>query len=141
MIGNSVPSRATLKAETVPLPAPACAFETNNRPGVVGRNSLPNGPAACAAKGEPGAREGRYNDDGLGALQGLGGARGKLKASVEPNVFLALVQREVEGSKQYVAGRRNCAYGAASSADPGVASRGDRRCPSLIATERQAARR
>ena len=29
-------------------------------------------------------------------------ARGKLKAGVEPDVFLALVQREVDGSKQYV---------------------------------------
>jgi hypothetical protein len=57
-------------------------------------------------------------------------ARGKLKAGVEPDVFLAMVQREVDGSKQYVAGRRNCAYGAASRADPAVASRCDRRCPS-----------
>jgi hypothetical protein len=30
-------------------------------------------------------------------------ARGKLKAGVEPDVFLALLQREVDGSKQYVA--------------------------------------
>ena len=29
-------------------------------------------------------------------------ARGKLKAGVEPDIFLALVQREVDGSKQYV---------------------------------------
>jgi hypothetical protein len=57
-------------------------------------------------------------------------ARGKLKAGVEPDVFLAMVQREVDGSKQYVAGRRNCAYGAASRADPGGSSRCDRRCPS-----------
>src|SRR2546423_705342 len=54
-IEDKVPSAPTLNAETVPLPAPAWAFDTNSWLGSVGRNSLPNGPAACAAKGEPGA--------------------------------------------------------------------------------------
>src|SRR5579859_1094744 len=50
-----VPSVATLKAETVPLLAPPCALETKSCAGSVGRNSLPNGPGPCAAKGDPGA--------------------------------------------------------------------------------------
>ena len=51
----SAPLAATAKAETVPLPAPPWAFETNSWVGLVGRNSLPNGPRPCAANGEPGA--------------------------------------------------------------------------------------
>src|SRR5216683_6839243 len=39
----------------VPLPGPSCALETKSWLELVGRNSLPNGPAPCAAKGEPGA--------------------------------------------------------------------------------------
>src|SRR2546423_1955053 len=54
-IDVSVPSEATSNAETVPFPAPSCAFETNTCVGSVGRNSLPNGPAPWAANGEPGA--------------------------------------------------------------------------------------
>src|SRR5207237_208554 len=53
-IDVSVPSLASLKAETVPLPVPPCALETNSCVGSVGRNSLPNGPGPCAANGEPG---------------------------------------------------------------------------------------
>src|SRR6185437_10917994 len=51
----SVPSAATPNAETVPLPAPSCAFETNTCVGSTGLNSLPNGPAPWATNGEPGA--------------------------------------------------------------------------------------
>src|SRR3954453_6070101 len=51
----SVPSLASVKAETVPLLAPPWALETNSWVGSVGRNSLPNGPGPCAGKGEPGA--------------------------------------------------------------------------------------
>src|SRR6266480_4447574 len=54
-IDVSVPSPATLNAETPPAPAPPWALETNSWLGSVGRNSLPNGPGPCAAKGEPGA--------------------------------------------------------------------------------------
>src|SRR6266704_1930546 len=39
----------------VPLPGPSCALEIKTWLELVGRNSLPNGPAPCAAKGEPGA--------------------------------------------------------------------------------------
>src|SRR5205823_5184451 len=54
-IDVSVPSLATLNAETVPAPDPPCAFETKSWLGSVGRNSLPKGPGPCAAEGEPGA--------------------------------------------------------------------------------------
>src|SRR5437763_12579321 len=54
-IDVSVPSPATLNAETLPAPAPPWALETNSWVGSVGRNSLPNGPGPCAAKGAPGA--------------------------------------------------------------------------------------
>src|SRR2546421_547266 len=54
-IDVSVPSPATLNAETLPASAPPWALETNSWLGSVGRNSLPNGPGPCAAKGEPGA--------------------------------------------------------------------------------------
>jgi hypothetical protein len=40
----SVPSPATLKAETLPASDPPWAFETNSWLGSVGLNSLPNGP-------------------------------------------------------------------------------------------------
>src|SRR6266568_3184265 len=50
-----VPSLPSLKAETVPLPAPPCALEPNNCVPSVGRNSLPNGPGPWAANGEAGA--------------------------------------------------------------------------------------
>ena len=50
------PLYATLKADTVPVPAPTlCALETNSCWGFVGRNSLPNGPSPCAGEGDPGA--------------------------------------------------------------------------------------
>src|SRR5437588_1119973 len=49
------PFRLTWKADTVPALEPPCAFETNSCDGLVGLNSLPNGPGPCAAKGEPGA--------------------------------------------------------------------------------------
>src|SRR5438132_4687808 len=54
-IDVSVPSLPSLKAETVPLPAPPCALETNSCVAFVGRNSLPNGPGPCAGNGELGA--------------------------------------------------------------------------------------
>src|SRR3954469_23284690 len=50
-----MPFRATSYAETLPTFAPPCALETYNCDGFVGRNSLPNGPTACAGNGEPGA--------------------------------------------------------------------------------------
>ena len=50
----SVPSAATSKAETVPLPAPSWAFDTKTWRGFVGRNSLPNGPGPWAANGRAG---------------------------------------------------------------------------------------
>src|SRR5450755_1502326 len=50
-----VPFRDTRNADTVPLLAPPWALETNSCSGLVGRNSLPNGPGPCAANGEPGA--------------------------------------------------------------------------------------
>ena len=49
------PLSAAEKADTVPLPAPPCAFETNNWVGFVGLNSLPKGPSPWAVYGEPGA--------------------------------------------------------------------------------------
>src|SRR5438094_6822472 len=58
----SPPSAATLNDETVPLLAPPWAFETNSWLGLVGRNSLPNGPGPWAAKGEPGAAVSRPFD-------------------------------------------------------------------------------
>src|SRR2546430_15817846 len=52
-IGDSVPSVESLNAETVPLPAPALwALDTNSWSGLVGRNSLPNGPSPWAGNGE-----------------------------------------------------------------------------------------
>src|SRR6185503_18693636 len=54
-MGLSTPLLVTKYAETVPAPAPAWALETYSSDGSVGRNSLPNGPTACAGKGEPGA--------------------------------------------------------------------------------------
>ena len=42
-------------ADTVPRFAPLWALETNSWDGLVGRNSLPNGPRPCAGNGEPGA--------------------------------------------------------------------------------------
>src|ERR1700759_2860881 len=40
----------------VPVPAPMLwALDTNNWLGLVGRNSLPNGPSPWAGNGEPGA--------------------------------------------------------------------------------------
>ena len=45
-IEDSDPLWATLKAEIVPVPAPTLwALDTNSWPGLVGRNSLPNGPS------------------------------------------------------------------------------------------------
>lgn len=44
--------------------------------------------------------DGRLLQEGCGWVAD---ARGKLKAGVEPDVFAALVQREVNGSKKYVA--------------------------------------
>src|SRR3954447_429127 len=58
-IEASAPSSPTLKADTVPLPAPSWALETNSCLGSVGRNSLPKGPAPWAGKGEPGAATSR----------------------------------------------------------------------------------
>src|ERR1700733_13923236 len=54
-IGDSAPSQATLKAETVPRPVPLWALETNSWNGLVGRNSLPKGPSPWAVRGDPGA--------------------------------------------------------------------------------------
>src|SRR5689334_19110338 len=54
-IAASVPSAATSYADTDPLPAPSCAFETKSRLGSVGENVLPNGPMRCAGNGEPAA--------------------------------------------------------------------------------------
>src|SRR5438132_94783 len=56
---ETAPPRETLNADTVPLPLPACAFETYRWDGFVGENSLPKGPADCAANGEPGAAASR----------------------------------------------------------------------------------
>ena len=44
-IEDRVPSKPTWKADTVPLPVPPWALETNSCRGSVGRNSLPNGPS------------------------------------------------------------------------------------------------
>ena len=54
-----MPSNDTRNADTVPALAPPWAFETNSCDGLVGLNSLPNGPGACAANGEPGAAASR----------------------------------------------------------------------------------
>src|ERR1700694_1378995 len=54
-----VPLWATLKAETDPLPPPPWAFETYRWPGFAGETSLPKGPSAWAANGEPLARVSR----------------------------------------------------------------------------------
>src|ERR1700704_668484 len=50
-----VPMDETLNADTEPLPLPSCAFETYRCLGLTGENSLPNGPAASAENGDPGA--------------------------------------------------------------------------------------
>jgi hypothetical protein len=169
MIGKGVPSLATLKAETVPLPAPACAFEANGRPGVVERNSLPNGPAAARQRASPAqakadppttvselskvlgvadraGAQGRarrtkakaptrrraraeVGDDRL-LQEGSGwvaDARAKLKAGVEPDVFPRPAAARSTAPSSTSPRRRYSAYGTASSADPGVASRCDRR--------------
>src|SRR5436190_15286030 len=49
------PLLVTLKADTEPLAVPPWALDTYKRVGLVGENSLPNGPAASAENGEPGA--------------------------------------------------------------------------------------
>src|ERR1700677_58654 len=55
-IGVSVPLKESANAETVPVPAPTLwALDTNSWLGLVGRNSLPNGPSPWAGNGEPGA--------------------------------------------------------------------------------------
>src|ERR1041385_4435297 len=54
-IDDRAPSAATMNADTVPLPAPPWAFETNSWLESVGRNSLPNGPGPWAANGDPDA--------------------------------------------------------------------------------------
>src|SRR5208282_3766124 len=52
----SVPLKESANAETVPVPAPTlCALDTNSWSGLVGRNSLPNGPSPWAGNGDPGA--------------------------------------------------------------------------------------
>ena len=63
----SVPLAATWKADTVPCPAPSCAFETNSWDGFVGRNSLPNGPRPCAGE----RRAGRGGQPPVGATAKL----------------------------------------------------------------------
>src|ERR1700722_1126244 len=51
-----VPLKESLNAETVPVPAPTlCALDTKSWLGLVGRNSLPNGPSPWAGNGDPGA--------------------------------------------------------------------------------------
>src|SRR5580704_18093626 len=51
--GVSVPLKESLNTEMVPVPAPTlCALDTNSWLGLVGRNSLPNGPRPCAGNGE-----------------------------------------------------------------------------------------
>src|SRR6202035_5835418 len=47
----SAPPPVTLNADTVPLPAPACALETYRCAGFTGENSLPNGPSDWAGNG------------------------------------------------------------------------------------------
>src|SRR3954453_9036834 len=54
-----VPSAASWNADTLPLPAPACALLTNSWSESVGRNSEPIGPRSCAAYGEPAAAASR----------------------------------------------------------------------------------
>src|ERR1700733_7207144 len=49
------PPPAGRDADTAPAPAALWAFETNSWYGLVGRNSLPNGPTPWAANGDPGA--------------------------------------------------------------------------------------
>ena len=43
-IGDRLPSARSRKAEMVPVPV-LCALDTNSWRGLVGRNSLPNGPS------------------------------------------------------------------------------------------------
>jgi hypothetical protein len=49
-IGSRIPFAVTSYAEMLPLPAPSWAFETKSWSELVGRNSLPNGPAPWAAR-------------------------------------------------------------------------------------------
>ena len=51
----SVPLAESRNAETVPAPAPSWALDTKSWRGLVGRNSLPNGPRPWAGNGDPGA--------------------------------------------------------------------------------------
>ena len=53
-IGDRLPSGRSRKAEMVPVPV-LCALDTNSWLGLVGRNSLPNGPRPWARNGDPGA--------------------------------------------------------------------------------------
>src|SRR6266568_1139264 len=50
----SVPLAESRNAETVPVPV-LWALDTNSWRGLVGRNSLPNGPRPWAGNGDPGA--------------------------------------------------------------------------------------
>src|SRR5580704_13261091 len=54
-MGAKAASADTWNTDTVPLLAPPWALDTNSWAGLVGRNSLPNGPGPWAARGESGA--------------------------------------------------------------------------------------
>ena len=74
-----------VNAETVPLPVPSWALETNSWAGLVGRNSLPNGPRPCAGNGEPGAA---------------------VRSPSEPTVKLSICERRRRGSRRAWCRRR-----------------------------------
>ena len=85
-----------------------------DREGAQGWAGLTEAKAATRRRARAEVGDGRLLQEGS---DWVADARGKLKAGVEPNVFLALVQREVEGSKQYVAGDETARTGCVS-ADP-----------------------
>src|SRR5206468_3565566 len=54
-IACNAPSPLTSNADTLPRLAPSWALDTYSSDGLVGRNSLPNGPIFWAGNGEPAA--------------------------------------------------------------------------------------
>jgi hypothetical protein len=71
-----------------------------DREGARSRARLTTAKAVTRRRARAEVGDGRLLQDGSGWVAD---ARGKLKAGFEPDVFLALVRRAVDGSKQYVA--------------------------------------
>ena len=81
---------------------PTTVSELSKVLGVAGREEAQRRAQRTKAKAATRRRARTEGDDGRLLREGSGWvahARGKLKAGVEPDVFLPLVQREVDGSK------------------------------------------